>query len=122
METTTVAGVLGLDPTMPRVEIELRGVKHHLAFDLNSIALLEEKIHRNVLTEGVDFSNITQLRWTLWSALLLENPDITERDAGAMVHPRNWALVSQKIIEALGASQAEPEPDAEKTSADPPNA
>jgi hypothetical protein len=120
--TIEVAGVPGLDPTLPDVSLVIDGRKYQLCFDLNALVLIQKKIGKNILIEQVSLTEPETMRTVLWGALLRESPDLTEEQAGALVTTANWGATVKATLAALGASQAEPEAGAAQPTENPSNA
>lgn len=120
---TSVAGVPGQDPTVPFATVTLDGQSKVLCFDLNALARIYQQTGKNLLSDDVALSDPALLRTILCEALRREDPSVTEDWVGKAVTPANWSLVAKAVLAALGASQAEPDPDAPKeTPSDPPSA
>jgi hypothetical protein len=108
-----------IDPTLPKVPLELAGKKHFLCFDFNAIATAEQLTGLNLIRAlRSDEWSALQLRALLYSALLKLQPDVTLEDAGALINIKTMAKVTNAIVEAFTESHPEPEK-GEKAEADP---
>ena len=114
----TVAGTLGLDPTLPQVTLILGGVERHLCFDFNAIVIAEKATGVNLLHAIVKDVNATNLRGLLWAALLKESPELTVDEVGSLITMRNSNIIYQALITAWFGSVGEPDEDTEEAKAE----
>lgn len=105
----SIAGIPGLDPTLPDISLVVGGRKYQLCYDVNALALIEADLGKNIFTERASLLEPKTIRTALWGALLRQNPELTQGQAGALIMPQNWKEVMAKIQEALfwGFSAAE---------------
>jgi hypothetical protein len=105
-----------IDPTLPKVSLEITGNKYLLCFDFNAIATAEQLTGLNLIRAlRSDEWSALQLRALLYSALLKLQPGTTLEDAGALINIKTMAKVTNAIVEAFTESHPEPE----KAEADP---
>lgn len=81
------------------------GEVRHLLFDLNALAELEDAYggHVTALNE-VQTGSFKAIRATLWAGLLHEDPDLTIKEAGAMVSMGGMETISNAIVDAFGVA------------------
>jgi len=86
------------------VEIELDRVRH-LVFDLNAFAEMEEKLGsiEEALTELAK-GRLKSLRTILWSGLLHEDEELTEKQVGSMIGLANLQDVANKLNESISSA------------------
>ena len=116
----SVAGVPGVDPTLPRVPLVLNGKTYYLHFSFNAIATAEELTGLNIL-DSMDLQNLNAIKYRalLYSTLLQEDPSITLERVGnmislatlpaitvALVH--EWTGSNPEIVEAAKDEKANP--------------
>ena len=104
-----VAGVPGIDPTLPNVTLILGGVERHLCYDFASIALVEKTTGINLLQAILSEINFTNLGGMLWASLLKENPTLTGVEVGSWITMTNAQTIYQAIIACWFASASDPE-------------
>jgi hypothetical protein len=87
--------------------------ERRLCFDFNAFASYEEVTGKSVLRDGLqdDLRSITGIRALLWAALLHEDPELTLRDVGAMLHLGNAQVLSERLSAALEAAMPDAEPE-----------
>lgn len=95
-----VAGKPGLDPTLPDVELVLRGQSFHLAFDFNAICHAEKLTGLNLLTAIVTDISASQLRALLWSAILKDNSGFTIDEVGSWITAHNAPTIHKALVAA----------------------
>jgi len=124
------------DVKVKGVPIEIEGKEYHLKYDFNAFADLEEKY--GTLTDALNALggeiqkdsegkiimvidpdtgkeeparkvSIKALRSIFWAGLLFENPNITEREAGALLDLNTIKRIGPQLAEALKASMPEVE-------------
>ena len=104
---------LGLDPTLPHVELILGGKTYHLCFDFNAIVRAEKETGLNLLRAALEAVNATNIRGLLWASLLHENPTLTIEHVGSFINYRNIAIINDAVRTAWFGSIPEPEEGAE---------
>lgn len=77
-----------------RITVKLGGKERALAYDLNAFSAIEDE---GGIGDGMSAKSI---RLMLWAGLLHEDPELTIREVGAMVAPRDL----ETIAEAVGAA------------------
>ena len=104
----SVAGVPGVDPTLPRVPLVLNGKTHYLHFSFNAIAKAEELTGLNLLG-SLDLQNLNaiQYRALLYSTLLQEDPSITLERVGNMISLATLPAITVALVHAWTGSQPE---------------
>lgn len=114
MSKAKVAGIPGVDPTLPRVELKLGSDTYYLVFNFKALALaaakLREKgVHTNLLQSldlsGLDADTLAPL---LYAGLITHQPEITLDEVVAKVSIRDLGGIFTAIAEAYTASLAEP--------------
>lgn len=96
-------------PTVPIVKITL-DKERTLRFDFNALSAFEERTGKSALEASVWAKpDARTLHALLWAALLHEDPDLTMKDVGAIIHMGNLKYVSEKIREASIAANPEAE-------------
>jgi len=95
-----VAGVPGLDPTLPDVKLILAGKTYQLVFDFNAIAQAEIATGINLLQASIDTASAQSLRGLLWASLLKQNPTLTIEHVGSLVTMKNAPTIWAAIREA----------------------
>jgi hypothetical protein len=107
-----------VDPTLPKVPVEIDGKEYFLVFDFNSIVVAESLTGLNLLN-ALDFSAIdaTKLRALLYASLLKLQPDITLESAGALITLKTAAKITQAMTRAF--TESHPEPDADPNAQPP---
>jgi hypothetical protein len=88
----------------PKIEITL-DKKRHLLFDLNAMCSFEEVTGKNLFESDV-FEKILKnmdpinLRALLWACLLEEDPELSLKDAGKLLH----GVSLEKVATAINAA------------------
>ena len=104
-----VAGVLGLDPTLPDVSLVVGDTTYRLAFDFNACALVQAQTGINVFAQsGSEDFNPLHFRAMFWAALVKDQPEMTINDAGALITPKTLPAIAAAVHQTWAASQAEP--------------
>jgi hypothetical protein len=100
-----------MDPTLPRVLVEVNGSEYFLCFDFNAIVQAETLTGLNLLN-ALDFSNVNALtlRALLYSALLKLQPNVTLDEAG-MILTLGRGKVTTALVKAFTESQPEVDDD-----------
>jgi len=101
-----VAGVPGLDPTLPDVKLILAGKTYQLVFDFNAIAQAEIATGINLLQASIDTASAQSLRGLLWASLLKQNPTISIEHVGSLITMKNAPTIWAAIREAWFGSVA----------------
>lgn len=83
----------------PVVKIELDKTRH-LRVDFNGLAAFEEETGKAVEDIGTGMS-VTELRALVWALLLHEDPELSVRDVGAMLHPGNVQAIEEAVQESF---------------------
>lgn len=85
------------------VGIELNGRRRTLRYDLNALALLEEKLGRSISQLDDVEMGIRSIRALIWAGLQHDDPDLTEQDVGAWIGPGGVSITDamMKVGEAL---------------------
>jgi hypothetical protein len=118
-KVSEVAGVPGVDPTMPRVPLKIGKETLYLCFTLEAIARAQSILRANgfecSLIQALDFStlqadNIVPL---LYAGLITHKPEITLEEIFKIVKFRHIPKVLEAIVLAYGESMAEPDEDAD---------
>jgi hypothetical protein len=121
MAENTIAGVPGIDPTLPGATFVGRDGKTYApVFSLGAIARILKDTGRNIITLGVDFSDPILLQSVILRSLERQNPDLTSEAVDELIDIHIWPAVAAALVAALGASV--PKPDPEAVAADPPSA
>ena len=102
--------VLGLDPTLPDVTLEIGGRVRHLAFDFTAIRIAEKEAGASILKilDDVSVSNIATL---LYAALLKDDPKLTYDEVGSWITLKNWPICYQAVVAAWLESAEEKKED-----------
>jgi ubiquinone biosynthesis protein UbiJ len=112
----TVANEPGLDPTLPNVELVMKGNTYQLVYDFNAVVQAEKITGANLLAAVTGNLDAISLRGLLWAALLKTKPKITMDEVGEMITPSNLAVIHNAIItawfgsvkdEAVGEAEAQ---------------
>ncbi len=106
----SVAGKVGLDPTLPDVELTLQGKTYHLAYDFNAICQANNATGINLLDSILGDITAISLRGLLWAALLPDNPEMTIEEAGKLIMLRDIKAVREAVVTAWFASLPEVKP------------
>jgi hypothetical protein len=84
------------------IEVELGGQPMKVVYDLNAFADLEETYGTvNDAMEALSSGSIKTIRTLLWVGLRSFNPDITEREVGALIGMSGIEAVSEAITLAI---------------------
>lgn len=82
--------------------VVIEGKTYYLRFDLNALALLEEKFgSAEEATRKAAEGSAIAIRCFLWAGLKSNHPDMTEEDVGALIDLANLAEVSEEINKAF---------------------
>lgn len=84
------------------VEVELDGKTHRLRYDLNALAVIEERLALPSISSVMDILNqlsMRALRCLLWGGLLHERPELTEQEVGEMDF--DFAHVVDRVSKAV---------------------
>lgn len=100
MNENQVANQPGLDPTLPNVELVMKGKTYRLVYDFNAVVQAEKVAGANLLFAITGNIDATGLRGLLWAALLKTEPKITLDQVGAMIAPENLAVIHNAIVTA----------------------
>jgi hypothetical protein len=102
-----VAGTPGDDPTLPNVELILRGRTLQLCYDHNAIAQVENVTGINLMAAAFQVQSASTLRAMLWASIIRQHPDLTIEEVGAWLNPRNFLLVREALLAAWFGSVPE---------------
>lgn len=72
-----------------------------LRYDLNALAEIEEGTGKPLTELNQGNMGVRDIRLILWAGLVHEDPNLTQRDVGAMVSGENLGQVMDKLKEAL---------------------
>ena len=100
-----VAGVPGLDPTLPDVSLIIGGEKRQLCFDFNAIVLAEKHTGINVL-QSVTIPTAGSLRAMLWASLIRSYPKLTIEEVGSWITMSNAPGIYEALTLAWFGSNA----------------
>jgi hypothetical protein len=105
-----------VDPTLPKVSIEVDGVTYYLCFSFNAICQAEASTGLNLLN-ALDFRSVdaTKLRALLFSALLRIQPDTTLESAGSLLNLKTAGMITRALTEAFTESHPEPNKDVDQS-------
>ncbi|MFW6079005.1 MAG: hypothetical protein ACODAE_05250 [Gemmatimonadota bacterium] len=67
------------------VTLELAGETRRLRYDFNALCDLEDALGRPLSALSEDSAGFREIRAMLWAGLIHEDPDLTLRDAGALL-------------------------------------
>lgn len=82
-------------------EISIAGKNFKMVFDFVTVAEIEEKTGRNLLTEeGWNNLNGSAVSTFFWATLQFHQPEITLAQARRLINSQNVALVTEKLKEA----------------------
>ena len=107
-----VAGVPGLDPTLPDVALIIGGEKRHLCFDFNAIVLAEKQTGINLL-QSATMPTAGSLRAMLWASLLRSYPKLTIEEVGGWITMTNAPGIYEALTLAWFGSNMTAEGEAE---------
>lgn len=114
MAKNKVAGVPGVDPTLPQTSIELDGVTYNLAFTFKALAigaaeLRKQGIHVNLL-HSLDLTSLDADRVAplLFAAMITHQPDIHIEKVQDLITLKNLGRVFEAIAQAYTDSMVEP--------------
>jgi len=120
---TPIAGIPGLDPLIPDISFISNGNSYHLCFDWNTICAIFQETKQNLWEDPLLPQDPVKLRFILWQALLRENPEISEKEAGALIVSVRSREIYRKLTDALLGSLPESESEGGgENSTDPPSA
>lgn len=107
-KVSSVAGVPGKDPTLPKVPLQIHGRQYFLAFDFNALATAEAATGLNLLGSlDLQNLNVIQYRALLFATLLKENPTITLEEVGSLVTLATLPSITMALVQAWTGSQPE---------------
>jgi hypothetical protein len=112
IKTKTVAGVVGSDPLLPKVELIAGGQTYHLAYDFNAVVVAEEATGINLLASVVGEITARSLRGLLYASLLMAHPEITIEEVGKLIQPTNIGTIRQAVTSAWFGSVKDKDDDA----------
>lgn len=101
-----VPGVPALDPTLPKVSLELAGETWQLCFDYAALAIAEEKLAEQgevvnmLLVADVRYIGAQRLPVLFFAALIRCHPDITLEKVRSMVTMETFSAVYDAVVEA----------------------
>ncbi|MGC1783480.1 MAG: hypothetical protein WA708_13235, partial [Acidobacteriaceae bacterium] len=119
------AGAPALDPTLPKVSLELGGETWHLCYDYAALAIAERKLARagqfvNML-KAVNLSLLgaDRLPYMFFAGLVRSHPEITFAQASALVTMDTMDRVYEAVVDAYLASCPSLKPKEKKKDGDP---
>lgn len=122
-KTVKIAGNPEIDPTLPKIAIKLGKDTYYLAFTFGALSLAQKNL-RDIgvecnLLHALDLSTMDALHLVplLYAALLSHQPKITIDKVTSLVTIKNLGMIFEGIVQAYGASLADPSP--EDVKADP---
>lgn len=95
------------NPLRGEVELKADDTSYTLAFTINSVCELEDKLDRPLTDIVADMGRISVVRAVLWAGLL-HHHKMTVEEAGDVMHQAGAAATAQAINASL--SQAFPQP------------
>lgn len=114
MAKSKVANVPGVDPTLPRVPVELNGETYFLVFTFGALAIAASELRKlgvevNLL-HSLDLSTFDadKVIPLLYAALITHQRDITLEKVTKLVTLHNLGSVFAAIVKAYTESLAEP--------------
>ncbi|RZU39329.1 hypothetical protein [Edaphobacter modestus] len=120
-----VAGVPGIDPTLPQIEIKLGGETYFMCFTFGAMAIAKARlrvagIECNLL-QSLDLRNLDadQIVPLLYAALIMHQPDITPLEVAGLVTIPNLGNIFDGILKAYSASLADPSDEDKQEKANP---
>jgi len=91
------------------IQIELDGETYYFRFDLNALALVEEKYGDLAKAmERAKEGSILVIRHMFWAGLQASHPDLTELDVGSLIDSSNVNEIAEKMNAALDTSLSKP--------------
>lgn len=83
-----------------------------LLLDFNALIALEEDFP-GIMDKGAELSSLKAIRTMMYHALHAHHPDLSELDAGAIIHAAGAEPATEKLLEAMeaafpGATKADP--------------
>ena len=114
MSKHKVAGIAGLDPTLPLVELTLGDKTYNLAFTFGALSIAASKLRAKGiqcnLLHSLDLSSLDADRVgpLLFAAMLTHQPNITIEQVEALITLHNLGTIFEKIVAAYSASLADP--------------
>lgn len=119
-----IAGVAGIDPTLPNVRLEANGKSYQLVYDYGAIARAERELNataaamtprgatfvRISLLHGFDLDAATaeEFRGLVYAALLPQQPKITLAEVDKLLTFANMKAIYDAIVRCWLGSQPEP--------------
>ncbi|ADW69013.1 hypothetical protein [Granulicella tundricola] len=107
-----------LDPTLPKVELKLKGKTYHLCFTFAALATAEAALkkigHEINIFHALDFANLgaESLAAILYAALITETPDFNLLEVPTLITMRDIPAIKQALFDAFALSMVEPDKDA----------
>jgi hypothetical protein len=125
-KTVKIAGNPEIDPTLPKIELKLGKEIYYLSFTFGALALAQRDLRASGidcnLLHALDLSTIDPSRIVplLYAALLAHQPKITIDKVTSLVTFKTMGTIYGQIVEAYGASLADPSPEDVKPDPDQP--
>lgn len=116
-----IAGVPGVDPTLPRVPIELGGENYFLVFTFKALAIGAAELRKQGvvvnLLHSLDLTSLDADRVAplLFAAMITHQPDIKIEKVQELITLHNLGRVFEAIAQAYTDSMAEPSADKDET-------
>jgi hypothetical protein len=104
---TSVAGIPGKDPTLPKVSVTINNEVYYLAYDFNGIAIAEEITGLDLLNSSMDLSkvNARKFRALLFASMLKARPEITLFEVGDLIRNTTMNDLVIALVEAWTGSR-----------------
>jgi len=127
-KTTKIAGNPEVDPTLPKIELDLDGKSYSLCFTFGALAIAQKGLRSagvecNLLL-ALDISHLDaeRLPCLFYAALITHQPKMTVEKATELITMRTLDRIGGAVINAYMASLAEPSPEDVKPDPDQPEA
>lgn len=114
MSDSNVAGVPGLDATLPDVSLIIGGKTRQLCFDFSAICTVERLTGLNLLKSAVSEVSATNLRALLYAALLRDDPTLTLEEVSKWITMKNVGVIHQALVTAWFGSVEDADQDADE--------
>ena len=101
------------NPTEQTVEIVIGGETYKLVFNLEAIAAAEELTDLPLITgirpRDVQTPKISLVRAMLWASMHTHHPDVTPKDAAALVNQWNCRTIWGDVLTVWAAGMRKPD-------------
>jgi hypothetical protein len=127
-KTVKIAGNPEIDPTMPKIELKLAGKSYFLVFSFGALAVAQKGLRdagvECNLLHALDLTSIDPIRLPLlfYATLITHQPKMTIEQATTLVTMKTLGPIYEAVINAYGASLAEPSPEDAKSDPNQPDA